>query len=169
MRPLYNYGDEVRLMRNVRNDGTYPGLETGAPLVRRGSVGYVQSTGTYLQEYIIYSVHFMPEDILVGCKEEELIPADKAWVPSEFEFREKVRSKIKLAVKGEVLVEEGDIGEILKVIRDMPNGVHYHVRFPGRTLLVPETALRSDAAPEADEAAADDEVSLADEKQTAEE
>jgi len=141
MRPAFEYGDEVRVMRNVRNDGTYPGLEMGAPLVNRGSVGYVQSVGTYLQEYIIYSVHFLPEDILVGCKEEELIPASEPWVASEFEFRDKVQAKIRLAINGEVLVEPSDQGEVLKVVRDMPNGVHYHVRFPGRTLLVPEKAL----------------------------
>jgi nitrogen fixation protein NifZ len=141
MRPLYNYGDEVRVMRNVRNDGTYPGLEMGAPLIKRGSVGYVQSVGTYLQEYIIYSVHFVKEDILVGCKEEELLGASEPWVPSEFEFRDKVQAKIRLAINGEVLVEQNDQGEVLKVLRDMPNGVHYHVRFPGRTLLVPESAL----------------------------
>ena len=141
MRPLFDYGDEVRVMRNVRNDGTYPGLEMGAPLIKRGSVGYVQSVGTYLQEYLIYSVHFLPEDILVGCKEEELIPADEPWVESEFEFRDKVQAKIRLAINGEVLVEPNDQGEVLKVLRNMPNGVHYHVRFPGRTLLVPEKAL----------------------------
>ncbi|WP_455218912.1 nitrogen fixation protein NifZ [Kaarinaea lacus] len=141
MRPVFDYGDEVRIMRNVRNDGTYPGLEMGAPLVKRGSIGYVQSVGTYLQEYIIYSVHFMEDDILVGCKEEELQLASEPWVPSEFEFRDKVLAKIKLAIDGEVLVEPDDQGEILKVLRDMPNGVHYHVRFPGRTLLVPEKAL----------------------------
>lgn len=143
MRPMFDYGDEVRVMRNVRNDGTYPGLEMGAPLVKRGSVGYVQSVGTYLQDYIIYSVHFLPEDILVGCKEEELLPSSEPWVPSEFEFRDKVQAKIRLAVNGEVLVEKAAQGEVLKVLRDMPNGVHYHVRFPGRTLLVPEKALCS--------------------------
>ncbi len=143
MRPVFDYGDEVRVMRNVRNDGTYPGLEMGEPLVKRGSVGYVQSVGTYLQEYIIYSVHFMPEDILVGCKEDELIAADQPWVASEFEFRDKVQAKIKLAINGEVLVDQDDQGEVLKVLRDMPNGVHYHIRFPGRTLLVPEKALRA--------------------------
>ena len=143
MRPIFDYGDEVRVMRNVRNDGTYPGLEIGAPLLKRGSVGYVQSVGTYLQDYIIYSVHFLKEDILVGCKEEELIHADDHWVPSEFEFRDKVQAKNQLAVNGEVLVKQDDQGEVLKVLRDMPNGVHYHVRFPGRTLLVPENALRA--------------------------
>ena len=27
--PLFEYGDEVRVVRNVRNDGTYPGMDTG--------------------------------------------------------------------------------------------------------------------------------------------
>lgn len=141
MRPVFDYGDEVRVMRNVRNDGTYPGLEMGAPLVKRGSVGYVQSVGTYLQDYIIYGIHFLQEDILVGCREEELILASEPWVKSEFEFRDKVLAKVKLAINGEVLVEPDDQGEVLKVLRDMPEGVHYHVRFPGRTLLVSERAL----------------------------
>ena len=51
------------------------------------------------------------------------------------------RCKSLCAVNGEVLVEESDKGEVLKVLRDIPSGVHYHVRFPGRTLLVPEKAL----------------------------
>ena len=143
MRPVFDYGDEVRVMRNVRNDGTYPGLDMGAPLLKRGSVGFVQSVGTYLQDYIIYSVHFLQEDILVGCKEEELLLASEPWVPSAFEFRDKVKAKVKLAVNGQVLVEEGDQGEVLKVVRDLPSGVHYHIRFPGRTLMVPEPVLVS--------------------------
>ncbi len=142
MRPVFDYGDEVRVTRNVRNDGTYPGLEMGAPLVKRGSVGYVQSVGTYLQDYIIYGVHFMQDDILVGCREEELILASAPWVASEFEFRDKVQARLDLAINGEVIVGRADQGEVLKVLRDMPGGVHYHVRFPGRTLLVPEKALR---------------------------
>lgn len=143
MRPVYDYGDEVRLMRNVRNDGTYPGLDTGVPLVSRGSVGHVQSVGTYLQEYIIYSVHFLEQDILVGCREEELIPADADWVRSEFEFRDKVLATIPLSRNGEKIVEVGDKGEVLKVLRDDPDNVQYHIRFPGRTLQVPESAIES--------------------------
>jgi nitrogen fixation protein NifZ len=113
----------------------------GAPLVKRGSVGYVQSVGTYLQDYIIYGIHFLQDGILVGCREEELILASAPWVESAFEFRDKVQAKSRLAVNGEVLVEQAGQGEVLKVLRDMPDGVHYHVRFPGRTLLVPEKAL----------------------------
>ena len=39
--PQFEYGDEVRVIRNVRNDGTYPGMDTGSLLIRRGSVGCV--------------------------------------------------------------------------------------------------------------------------------
>lgn len=138
----YDYGDEVRVTRNVRNDGTYPGLEVGAPLVRRGSVGYVVNVGTFLQDQVIYSVHFLNEQRLVGCREEELIPADAPWTPSRFEFRDKVKSRIKLAVDGEIVAAPGDEGEILKVLRhEDPTQVQYHVRFPGRTLQVPEALL----------------------------
>ncbi len=144
MKPKYEYGEEVRVMRNVRNDGTYAGLEIGDFLVKRGSTGFVTSVGNFLQDQIIYGVHFLEEDKLVGCREEELILASEHWVESKFEFRDKVLSTIKLAVDGEVLVEVGDVGEVLKVIRDHPDQVHYHIRFPGRTLQVPESALEID-------------------------
>jgi nitrogen fixation protein NifZ len=141
MRPRFEYGDEVRVVRNVRNDGTYPGLEIGAPLVKRGSVGHVMNVGTYLQDQVIYSVHFLDDGMLVGCREEELIPGDADWTPTKYEFRDKVAAAMALSVGGEVIVELGACGEVLKVLRDAPGGVAYHVRFPGRTLLVPETAL----------------------------
>jgi nitrogen fixation protein NifZ len=143
MKPRYGYGDEVRLTRNVRNDGTYPGLEIGDFLVKRGSLGYVQDVGTYLQDQIIYKVHFVEADKLVGCREEELIGGDDPWNPSRFEFRDKVVCNKSLAINGDVIVDVGVKGEVLKVLRDMPGGVQYHVRFPGRTLQVPETILDS--------------------------
>ena len=138
----YDYGDEVRVIRNVRNDGTYPGLDVGAFLIRRGSVGYVVNVGTFLQDQVIYSVHFINEQRLVGCREEELIPAAAPWTPSRFEFRDKVTSRINLAVDGEIVAAVGTEGEVLKVLRnDDPDQVQYHVRFTGRTLQVPESVL----------------------------
>jgi nitrogen fixation protein NifZ len=128
----------------VRNDGTYPGLEAGAPLVRRGSIGYVIDVGTFLQDQIIYSVNFLDEGKIVGCREEELIGAEEAWTPSRFEFREKVRSAKGLSVGGQVLVACGAVGEVIKVIRDAPGGVAYHIHFDsllGRVLHIPEDAL----------------------------
>lgn len=141
MKAAFDYGDEVRVIRNVRNDGTYPGKEIGEFLLRRGSVGYVQNVGTYLQEYTIYSVHFVEEDLLIGCKEEELVPASDPWVPSLYEFRDKVTTTVPLSIKGEVVVEPGAAGEVLKVLRDVGSVAQYHVRFPGRTLQVPEPVL----------------------------
>lgn len=142
----WDYGESVRLIRNVRNDGTYPGLEPGAPLVRRGSIGYVIDVGTFLQDQLIYSVNFLEEGKIVGCREEELIDADEAWTPSRFEFREKVRTSKGLSVAGEVLVALGSIGEVIKVIRDAPGGVAYHIHFdalPGRVLQISESILES--------------------------
>jgi nitrogen fixation protein NifZ len=140
----WDLGDGVRVTRNVRNDGTYPGEETGALLIRRGSVGHVVDVGTFLQDQIIYSVHFLDDNRIVGCREEELLGADEPWVPSEYEFRQKVRAARTLATNGEVLVAAGSIGEVLKVLRDAPGGVAYHVHFdslPGRPLIVSEAAL----------------------------
>lgn len=141
MQQRFEIGRVVRLIRNVRNDGTFPGLEIGDLLVRRGSLGHVQSVGTFLQDQIIYSVHFLDDDKMVGCREEELIGDDEPWVPSRFEFRDRVVNRIPLAINGEVIVEKQSEGEVLKVLRDIPGGVFYHVRFPGRTLQVPESAL----------------------------
>lgn len=144
MNARWDYGEAVRLTRNVRNDGTYPGLDPGAPLVRRGSIGYVVDVGTFLQDQIIYSVNFLDEGKIVGCREEELIGAEEAWTPSRFEFREKVCTVRQLAVNGEVLVGLGEIGEVIKVIRDAPGGVAYHIHFdclPGRVLQIPEPML----------------------------
>lgn len=143
MLPRYEYGDQVRVIRNVRNDGTYPGLVPGNLLVRRGSVGYVMNVGTFLQDQLIYTVNFLDQDRIVGCREEELIDIDEPWVSSKFETREKVHAALTLAVEGRVLVEAGTEGEVLRVFREDKPGVQYHVHFPGHTLKVPEHVLAS--------------------------
>lgn len=142
VRPRYEYGAAVRATRNVRNDGTFPGCPTGALLVRRGSTGVVVDVGTFLQDQIVYTVHFLDLDRRVGCREEELIAADAPWTPSRFESREKVEAARQLVVRGETRAAPGTIGEVLRVLRDEPDGVHYEVMFPGHVLRVPEAALR---------------------------
>lgn len=145
MLPQFEFGKSVRLIRNVRNDGTYPGMEIGDILVRRGSVGYVQNVGTFLQDQIIYSVHFLDVNKVIGCREEELIGEDEVWAPSQYEFRDKVTTNRILAVNGEVIARPGDIAEVLKVLKepDEPGltEIQYHVRFPGHTLQVGESML----------------------------
>lgn len=145
MLPRFEFGKSVRLIRNVRNDGTYPGMEIGEILVRRGSIGYVQNVGTFLQDQIIYSVHFLDVNKVIGCREEELINEEEPWIPSRYEFRDKVTTNKILTVNGEVIARPGDVAEILKVLRDSDEikqtEINYHVRFPGHTLQVGESML----------------------------
>jgi nitrogen fixation protein NifZ len=141
VRPKFEYGEAVRVVRNIRDDGTYPGESRGRLLIRRGSVGYVRDVGTFLQDQLIYSVDFIDSGRMVGCREQELQLESDPWIPSRFEFREKVTPKIPLAIGGEVIASPGDEGEIEKVIREQESGPAYHVRFSGRTLQVPESAL----------------------------
>lgn len=139
--PRYEFGTEVRVVRSIRNDGTFPGKNRGELLVSQGSVGYVKDVGTFLQDQVIYSVDFLDDGVMVGCREQEIQLASDPWTPTKFEFRDKVTPKITLAINGETIAEPGDEGEIEKVLREHESGPTYHVRFSGRTLQVPEGAL----------------------------
>ncbi len=150
----WDIGDTVRVIRNVRNDGTFCSAAMGDLLVWRGSVGTVVDIGTFLQDQIIYSVHFLDADRIVGCREEELIGGDEPWIASAFEAREHVRASRILAIGDDLRIPRGAVGEVLRVMRrDGADGatgdvqpVVYHIHFdclPGRTLAVPEAALMS--------------------------
>jgi nitrogen fixation protein NifZ len=141
----WHEGDVVRVIRNVRNDGTFSGANTGDLLVRRGRIGHVRDVGTFLQDQIIYSVHFLDEGRVVGCREEELIGIDEPWIESRFEVRQRVCAARALSIHGEVRVPDGSRGEVLNLERSEAQGVLYHVHFdclPGNPLLVPEGVLR---------------------------
>lgn len=143
MKPNYDYGTEVRLTRNVRNDGTYPGEDVGKLLVRRGEVGSIYDVGTYLQDQIIYRVHFLEAGRTVGCREEELIRADDPWIPNLYEFRDKVVATKSLSIAGDVQVEVGTVGEIEKIVKTLGKEVSYFVRFNQRVFQVLESSLDS--------------------------
>ena len=136
----FEFGEEVRVTRNIRNDGTYPAMDVGALLVRRGSIGNVVEVGTFLQDQTIFTVHFLQQGRMVGCRLEELLGIDEPWQPSRFEFRDKVLCAVDLAVQGEILVARESQGEIMKVIRDV-EPVQYHVLFRDRVFQVPEPVL----------------------------
>lgn len=140
MRPAFDYGDEVRVIRNIRNDGTYPGMDVGTLLIRRGAVGCVYDVGTYLQDQLIYRVNFIDLGKTVGCREEELILATDDWIPNRFEFRDRVITLNSLVSNGETIAPAGTEGEIAKVIREHGT-LLYHVRFGQRIFMVPEAAL----------------------------
>lgn len=140
MRPLYDYGDQVRVTRAVHDDGTFPGRSRGDLLVRRGSLGFVRDIGVMLQDQIIYQVFFVEAGITVGCREQELIGGEEPWVESRFEFGEPVVSGKTLMSNGKVLVEAGCGGQVMAVRREL-NPLSYEVLFHDRLLLVPESAL----------------------------
>lgn len=141
MRPRFDYGDAVRVTRNVRDDGTFPGRSVGDLLVRRGGTGHVVGIGTFLQDQIIYSVHFLEADRVVGCRDEELLGAEEPWTPSRFEARDRVCAARHFSVGGELVVPLGSVGEVIRVDREAAGEVHYDVSFPGRFLRIPESSL----------------------------
>lgn len=74
--PIFDYGQKVVSTKQVRNDGTYPGMEIGEILVRKGDVGYVASIGTFLQRFYIFGVDFPESGRLVGMRGKELKPVE---------------------------------------------------------------------------------------------
>jgi nitrogen fixation protein NifZ len=140
MKPEYDYGDVVRVVRTIRDDGTFPGKQRGDLIVRKGNCGYVRDVGVFLQDQLIYQVHFIEEDLIVGCRSQELISADEPWVESEFEFGDWINAVNHLAIKGEVIAEAGSRGQVMSVRRDM-NPIMYEVLFQDRMLLVPLSAI----------------------------
>ncbi len=142
LEPRFAREDAVRVIRNIRNDGTYPGRDTGALLVRRGSVGYVRHIGVFLQDQIIYTVHFLDADNrLVGCRETELIPADAPWIPNRFERGDRVIAARALAVGGKITVSAGAVGEVIAVLREPHTEATYHVLFGQRVFWLPEAVM----------------------------
>ena len=143
MQHRFDYGEGVRVVRNVRNDGTFPGKDTGELLVRRGSLGTVVEIGVFLQDQVIYSVRFLDADRIVGCREEELIGADAPWRPSRFETRERVVAARHFAVGGTIVAALGTVGEVIRVLREPGAEVRYEVSFPGHFLCIPESSLEA--------------------------
>jgi nitrogen fixation protein NifZ len=74
--PVFEYGQKVHSLMNIRNDGTFPGKEIGDVLVKKGDVGYVASIGTFLQQFYIYGVDFYERGYIVGMKARELDTAE---------------------------------------------------------------------------------------------
>ena len=68
-------GQKVRLLEDVKNDGTYPYLPIGAVMIKKDCVGYIRHVGEFLQVIRVYEVHFMDQEAVVeviGCREHEL-------------------------------------------------------------------------------------------------
>lgn len=140
MTPAFTFGDEVRVTRAIRNDGTMPGYTRGQLLVRRGSTGFVREWGVFLQDQIIYQIHFLDSDLVVGCRGQELIPASQPWNAGMLQFGDLVTTLQALSVNGAVVVSAGTIGQI-EATDQGHDGNSYTVTFSERWFQVPASAL----------------------------
>lgn len=69
---VFRIGQRVRLVKSIRNDGTYPHARVGDVLVEAGAEGYVRKIGDFLQTIRVYEVTFIEEGLTFGCREAEL-------------------------------------------------------------------------------------------------
>lgn len=69
---VFRVGQRVRLIKAIRNDGTYPHARVGDVLVEAGAEGYVRKIGDFLQTIRVYEVNFIEEGLAFGCREAEL-------------------------------------------------------------------------------------------------
>lgn len=95
----YGIGQQVKLVKDIVNDGTYPHSPIGTLMMPAGSIGYIKSVGEYLQVIRVYEVHFLgipnaPVEI-VGCRELELEAMEdyRNEVEEELEWMRKHREK----------------------------------------------------------------------------
>lgn len=140
MRPKFTFSDAVRVVRAIRNDGTVAGFAPGELLVRRGSTGFVRDWGVFLQDQIIYQIHFPESDLIIGCREQELIPLAQPWLAGNLQYGDTVTCRMALAVGGEVVVNVGQQGRIEATDRG-ERGDSYTVDFSGRWFTVPVQAI----------------------------
>jgi nitrogen fixation protein NifZ len=72
--PIYQWGQRVRALNDLHNDGSYPDAPAEALLVKSGDGGEIVQVGTHTDSNTpIYLVEF-GERLVVGCLEEEIAP-----------------------------------------------------------------------------------------------
>ena len=81
--PFFEFGEKVRLRRQIRNDGTFTSRDVGEILGKKGDEGYIRSIGTFLQQFYIYAVYLPERGVTIGCKRRELESLDYDDGPEE--------------------------------------------------------------------------------------
>ncbi len=135
-------GSEVRIVRNIRNDGSFHQLEKGELLVEAGSIGIVRTYGYFLQTQIIYQVFIPEHNRVVGVRDSEVIDATLDWVPCLFRSMDKAKLTCSLKMFGEPLASKGDVIEVHRVYRDLEDGtLSYEVMFGEHMVKLDSTRL----------------------------
>ena len=94
----FGIGQKVKLLEDIKNDGTYPHAPVGTIMVQAGAIGYVKSIGEFLQVIRVYEVHFLDLNAfieVVGCREHELEAMEdyRDEVQEELEWMRKHREE----------------------------------------------------------------------------
>lgn len=97
-KPKFGIGQKVKLLEDIKNDGTYPHAPIGTIMVKKDSIGYIKSIGEFLQVIRVYEVHFLDLNAfieVVGCREHELLAMEdyRDEVQEELEWMRKHREK----------------------------------------------------------------------------
>ena len=72
--PKYQWGQRVKTLIDLHNDGTFPNAEPEGLLVSNGDLGEIVQVGAHTDSNTpIYLVEFR-EGLVVGCLEEEIMP-----------------------------------------------------------------------------------------------
>lgn len=72
--PKYQWGQRVKVLADLHNDGSFPGAPDDGVLVSTGAIGEIVNTGTHTEANLpIYLVEF-GKHLVVGCFEEEIAP-----------------------------------------------------------------------------------------------
>lgn len=75
--PKYQWGQGVRAAEHLYNDGTLPDVPEDLLLVAAGGPGEIVQVGRHTEARVpVYLVDFGVA--VLGCLEEELVPADEA-------------------------------------------------------------------------------------------
>jgi nitrogen fixation protein NifZ len=94
--PVFRVGERVRLIKAIRNDGTYPYANNGDILLEPGAIGYVRKIGDFLQTIRVYEVNFFEEGFIFGCREFEIESVDEGdydEVAEELEWLKRHRAQ----------------------------------------------------------------------------
>ena len=138
----FEFGQHVRVTRDIKNDGSVTERKPGVLLLRRGAQGYVRDVNA-LPGNTIYYVDFVDYGYSVGCREQDLEDAESECAPGRYQMRDTVTLMAGLSVHGKLIAPAGATGEIVGIAQDQGGGTHYHVRVKRQTFLVPEGLLDS--------------------------
>ncbi len=131
----FETGQEVRLLYDVVSDGTVYGVRRGDLLVRYGLTGNIIRRGIFLDD-VVYDVHFIKEDRIIGCREHELISADAPWSPPVYQKKDSVTAAADLTKDGKLLISAGTTGTVTSLRFYEEIGYAYEVKFEGDISLV---------------------------------